>query len=58
MFLRERRVPAGVLRLEDVQEELLDVAGRELVDVLWWHVSSADLQLVLHGLHNPSENAQ
>jgi len=51
------RVPAGVLRLQDVQQELLDVAGGELVDVLRCHVSSSDLQLMLHGLNDPSGNS-
>lgn len=42
-----------VLWLQDVQQELLDVAGGELVDVLRRHVSCTDLQLVLHGLDDP-----
>lgn len=48
------RVPASVLWLQDIQQELLDVAGGELVDVLGWHVSRPDLQLMFHGLDNPS----
>lgn len=51
-------VPAGVLWLQDVQQELLDVAGGQLVDVLRWHVSRPDLQLVFHGLDNPSGDPQ
>lgn len=43
-----------VLWLQDVQQQLLDVAGGELVDVLGRHVSCTDLQLVLHGLDDPS----
>lgn len=43
-----------MLWLQDIQQELLDVAGGELVDVLGWHVSRPDLQLMFHGLDNPS----
>lgn len=52
------RVPASVLRLQDVEQELLDVTRRELVDILWWHVSCPDLQLMFHGLDNPSGDPQ
>ncbi len=48
------KIPAGVLRLQDVEQQLLDVAGGELVDVLGRQVSCTDLQLMFHGLDNPS----
>lgn len=44
--------------LQDVQQELLDVAGGQLVDVLGGHVSRPDLQLMFHGLDNPSGDPQ
>lgn len=49
-------VPASVLWLQDVQQELLDVTGGELVDVPWRHVSSSNLQLMFHGLDNPAKD--
>lgn len=48
------RIPASVLRLQHVQQKLLDVARGELVDVLGWHVSCHDLQFMFHSLDNPS----
>lgn len=51
-------VPAGVLRLQDVQQQLLDVAGGQLVDVLGGHVSCPDLQFMFHGLDDPPGDEQ
>lgn len=48
--------PASVLRLQHVQQKLLDVAGGELVDVLGWHVSCHDLQFMFHSLDDPSDS--
>ena len=50
-------LPAGVLGLQDIQQQLLDVAWRQLVDVLGGHVPSPNLQLVLHGLDDPPASA-
>lgn len=47
-----------MLRLQDVQQELLDVTWGELVDVLRWQVSRADLQLMFHRLDDPTGNTQ
>ena len=46
-------LPSSVLGLEHLQEQLFDVAGGHLVDVLDRHVTGTDLQLVLHGLNDP-----
>lgn len=48
-------LPAGLLGLEDVEQQLLDVAGGQLVDVLGGHVPGTDLQLVFHSLDDPPE---
>ena len=48
-------VPPCLLRLQDIQQQLFDVAGGHLVDVLGGHVPCSDLQLVLHGLDDPTD---
>ena len=47
-------VPAADLRLQYVQQQLLDVAGGQLVHILGRQFPRTDLQLVLHGLEDPA----
>lgn len=49
-------LPASVLGLQDIQQQLLDVTWRKLVDVLWGHVPSPNFQFMFHGLDNPPGN--
>lgn len=51
-------VPARVLGLQDIQQQLLDVTGRQLVDVLWGHVPSPNFQFMFHGLDDPPESTR
>lgn len=48
-------LPARLLRLQNVQQELLHLARGQLVQVLGRQVPSTDLQLVLHRVDNPPE---
>ena len=48
------QVPAAELGLQDVQQQLLDVARGQLVDVPGRQLPRTDLQLVLHGLEDPA----
>lgn len=50
-----RALPALLLGLQNVQQELLHFARGHLVQVLGRHVPSTDLQLVLHRVDNPPE---
>ena len=46
-------LPSILLRLENIQQKLLDLTGRQLIQVRGQLVPAADPQLILHGVDDP-----